>query len=1000
MRLAHALDAHLRRSWILGAAGVAALLGFGGPAPVGAQTESCSPTFVAPTAYALPSQPAAIIAADLNGDGFPDLIALGADPSSAIIVLLGQADGTFGPPIVTAWDQSGFAVTAGDFDGDGKTDVVVSAQFVPRLSLFRGNGDGTFQAPTDVASDSLGPILQTTDLNNDGSLDLVGVSQSWVVAYLGNGHGSFDGPFRTPVWSIESLALGDVDGDGIPDAVGTRDGDTLVYYSGRGDGTFNPSVDIATVGNVGFRSVHLADLNGDGKLDVIAVGGFAIWAALGHGDGTFDPILQSPAGSAPWQASLADFDGDGIPDAAISGFDPTGAFSGPYLQILLGKGDGTFTSGPTYVGGSNFPLLVADFGNDGRQDLASMNGVDGGVSVSLGNGDGTFQAILFYPGGQLATTALATGDFNEDGTPDLGQLVQFQGSSLIFSLITGPGVTFPVSHEYSFNNLALTTLTAGDFNGDGHTDLVTIDRTDHTVWLLPGHGDGTFGTAIVSPGPPDAPYWIVASGDFNGDGHLDLAIAWAQGQQSVGSVMILLGAGDGTFQAGTILPIFAAPRGLVAADLDADGVLDLAVTAVGSDLSGHLFVFQGHGNGTFTAWAEYPTDPGPAAVVAADLNGDGLPDLAVATFDQIDLFWNFSGGQFGIFPTLELGGFAVVAADFNADGKIDLATPQNLWLGNGDGTFGSPQSYVSGGSSMVVADFDGNGLPDAAVGSGNLFAAGVSFLLSVQRTAHLPASVQVVVGSPAILSAAGVGPGLLTFQWRRNGVPLSDGGPISGSHTATLTINPVAFTDAGSYDVLVSDACTSTASNAAALSVEFADVPLSSPFHDDIIDIATLGITGGCGGSNYCPTSPVRRDQMAAFLLKSQHGSSYVPPDCTGLFGDVPCPGPFTNWIEQLSLEGITSGCGGGNYCPANSVTRAQMAVFLLKTKNGSSYSPPPATGIFADVPVGSFAANFIEALYNQGITGGCSASPLLYCPNNPVLRQQMATLLVKTFGF
>jgi hypothetical protein len=115
-------------------------------------------------------------------------------------------------------------------------------------------------------------------------------------------------------------------------------------------------------------------------------------------------------------------------------------------------------------------------------------------------------------------------------------------------------------------------------------------------------------------------------------------------------------------------------------------------------------------------------------------------------------------------------------------------------------------------------------------------------------------------------------------------------------------------------------------------------------------------------------------------------------------FADVPCPGPFTNWIEQLSAEGVTSGCGGGNYCPSNSVTRAQMAVFLLKTKNGSSYTPPPATGIFADVPVGSFGADFIEALYNQGISGGCSTSPLLYCPDNAVLRQQMATLLVRTF--
>jgi hypothetical protein len=208
----------------------------------------------------------------------------------------------------------------------------------------------------------------------------------------------------------------------------------------------------------------------------------------------------------------------------------------------------------------------------------------------------------------------------------------------------------------------------------------------------------------------------------------------------------------------------------------------------------------------------------------------------------------------------------------------------------------------------------------------------------------------------------------------------------------------VSFADAGSYDVVLTDSCGNADSNAATLSVEFADVPASSPFHDDIVAIATAGITGGCGGANYCPTSPVRRDQMAAFLLRAEHGGAYTPPACTGVFADVPCPSAFADWIEQLATEGVTGGCGGGNYCPDQPVTRAQMAVFLLKTSQGSSYTPPPATGIFGDVAVGSFAADFIEDLYARGITGGCQASPLLYCPGNTVLRQQMATFLSRTF--
>jgi hypothetical protein len=114
----------------------------------------------------------------------------------------------------------------------------------------------------------------------------------------------------------------------------------------------------------------------------------------------------------------------------------------------------------------------------------------------------------------------------------------------------------------------------------------------------------------------------------------------------------------------------------------------------------------------------------------------------------------------------------------------------------------------------------------------------------------------------------------------------------------------------------------------------FADVTCPSTFADWIEALAAEGITGGCGGGNYCPTNPVRRDQMAVFLLKAEHGSSYVPPACTGVFGDVPCPSTFADWIEQLAAENITGGCGGGNYCPLANNTRGQMAVFIVKTFN------------------------------------------------------------------
>ncbi|HKD16739.1 MAG TPA: IPT/TIG domain-containing protein, partial [Thermoanaerobaculia bacterium] len=180
---------------------------------------------------------------------------------------------------------------------------------------------------------------------------------------------------------------------------------------------------------------------------------------------------------------------------------------------------------------------------------------------------------------------------------------------------------------------------------------------------------------------------------------------------------------------------------------------------------------------------------------------------------------------------------------------------------------------------------------------------------------------------------------------------------------------------------------------------DFLDVPQTNPFHGDVEKIFRRGVTAGCGdGTIYCVTSSVTRAQMAVFLLKSKFGSGYVPPSCGGIFNDVPCPSLFADWIEDLSNRGITAGCGGGDYCPSASVTRAQMAVFLLKAKHGSGYVPPACAGIFSDVPCPSQYANWIEELHNEGITAGCGGGD--YCPNSPVLRGQMATFLSKTFNF
>jgi parallel beta-helix repeat protein len=183
----------------------------------------------------------------------------------------------------------------------------------------------------------------------------------------------------------------------------------------------------------------------------------------------------------------------------------------------------------------------------------------------------------------------------------------------------------------------------------------------------------------------------------------------------------------------------------------------------------------------------------------------------------------------------------------------------------------------------------------------------------------------------------------------------------------------------------------------------FLDVPSSSPFWSYVDILAANGVAGGCSVSPplYCPANPVRRDQMAIFLLRSARGSSYVPPAATGIFADVPANDGFAPWIEALYAAGVTAGCAVDplRYCPAGSVTRRQMAIFLLRMARGPAYTPPAATGIFADVPAEHSSAPWIEQLYKEGITSGCATNPLRYCPDTSVTRGQMAIFLVAMFG-
>jgi hypothetical protein len=633
-------------------------------------------TFSTPRSIPVEGTPSQLLLEDVNSDGFLDVVTAAGGALIQGSMYFGSRHGTFAPAIPFTGGSSGSFSIGGarffalaDLDRDLRDDVIV-LDGDQAVGVLLANCDGTFQELRSLPAGTRPESIWAWDVNEDGIRDLVVLEAYEGVAIM---MAPGDGTLRAPVFYAASgafsVAAGDVNGDGHVDLAVARQDEGLSLFLGAGDGSFLPG---ASWGQPESNRVTLADMNGDGRDDVIAPAGL------------LDVFLSAPDGSP------------GAPRRTVSP-------------------------------GINTPIHPASLNRDGFLDLVAVESRR--ATIFTGNGDGTFGSGTSAPVGPRVR-ALSLAKFNSDDILDLAVAQATYPPPSTASVLLGLGDgSFGAKASYETGRTPYG-MTVGDLNGDDRADLVVTNLEDYenAASILLGNGDGTFQQqrrVEVGPGPYSA-----AIEDFDLDGNMDLAVASFPFYSS--GVRVALGNGDGTFRPPTLIQSIGNALSVAAGDLNGDGIADIAATeganAPCSRGCGHaIFLLFGNGDGTFRAVAPLVTPTESEEVVIEDVNRDGLADLVLKTNRDVAVFLGAGGGTFLDYQTYAtgagLGGIAL--ADVDGDGVKDVATANfydasvSVLLGSGGGSFGRRKDFGAGvvPTSVALGDVNGDRRPDLVVGS-------------------------------------------------------------------------------------------------------------------------------------------------------------------------------------------------------------------------------------------------------------------------------------------
>ncbi len=750
------------------------------------------------------SLPISVAVGDVNGDGKPDLIVANVKDDDVSVLLnttaAGATTASFASQQTFATGSQPFSVAVADLNGDGKADLVVANYRANDVSVLLNTtaagattasfaSQQTFATGTDPISVAVG------DLNGDGKPDLVvanyganDVSVLLNTTAAGATTASFASQqtFASGAGPV-SVAVADLNGDGRPDLVVANHAgnEVSVLLNTTAAGATTASFASQQTFATGSQpiSVAVADLNGDGRPDLVVanyrandVSVLLNTTVAGATTASFAPQQTFATGTQPFSVAVADLNGDGKPDLVAANYRAND------VSVLLnttaaGATTASFAPQQALATGSG-PRSVAlgDVNGDGRPDLVVANLGDGTVSVLLNTTVLAANGASFAPQATAAVgsqpLSVAVGDLNGDGKPDLVVANAFDGTVSVLLNETAPGATTPsfaTQQTFAVGNEPFS-VALGDVNGDGKPDVIVANEHDNSVSVLvnttaPGATTASFATQQIFPAAPE-PY-SVALADLNGDGKPDLVFAARQG--TVGGVSVLL---NETAPGATTLT-FATPQGFVVGgfpssvavgDLNGDGKPDI-VTANERDNTVSVLLNETAPGATMPSFAPqeaFAVGKYPQSVALGDLNGDGKPDLVAANSylslggaGTVSVLLNEAAPgattlTFATQQTFAVGSGSyprsVALGDVNGDGKPDLVVANHANLndvsvlvnetapGATMPSFATQQTFAVGSypASVALGDLNGDGRPDLAVANEKDFT--VSVLLNTPVT--------------------------------------------------------------------------------------------------------------------------------------------------------------------------------------------------------------------------------------------------------------------------